>query len=58
MKKIIKEISTLDVDEKEKREFIRNFIARELGKEDRAQKIIFNALKEVTKGKRLVFSKK
>lgn len=55
MRKIIREISELNIDEKELKEFIRNYVRRELGKDDRAQKILLNAIKEATKGKKLVF---
>lgn len=55
MKKIIKEINDIRIDEKEKEDFIRNFISRELDKDERAQKILLNAVKEATKGKKLVF---
>jgi hypothetical protein len=57
MRKIIKEISRLNIDENEKEEFIRFFLNRELEKDERARKILFNSIKEATKGKRLVFSK-
>lgn len=55
MRKIIKEISELKIDENEKEEFIRSFLARELGKDARAQKILYNAIIRATKGKKLVF---
>lgn len=58
MRKIIKEIAELDITTKEKEEFIRVFIARELGKNERARQILFNEIKNAARGKRLVFSKK
>lgn len=55
MRKIIKEASELKISKKEKEEFIKNYISRELGKNDRMQKILFNAIMKATGGKKLTF---
>jgi len=58
MRKIIKEISKINIDDKEKEKFMRLFIDRTLEKDERSRQILLNAIKEITKNKKGVYSQK